>query len=926
MAILNKASSIIIGNLERFFHWWGKFVTLHPYPVICTCILVTAVTSIGFLKFSQEHRANLLWIPADSEYNTNQEWLDIYFKKNERIQIVLLKSENVLTPHALKKMFELHTKVRDISVNGKTFNDICARVPIADIFQTKRRRRRDVNSTDYEDEGDDYDFWGGEYDEYSQETEIVATEERINFKKYGAKNGNKETGLETVDGLPDNIYCDLVTTLNEKCVLTNLLEIWRYNEDLIDTVTQEEIIEAVNTLKRSPWFGYETDYSKLLGGIKRNSTGHIVSAESTRMIWTVKVPDDAEIVQNQGSGVEVELADRTTLAWEEQLIQASLNMSTSEVNILINSARSYGDISADAIFSDTFLLLGGYLIMFMYTIFMLGRLNTLEVRVFLSIAGIVSIAMGMAIALSISSLLGYAYTPMHSALPLLCLGIGIDDMFVIVQCLTNVKKKPESASLSNSDKIANALKHAGVSVTVTSLTDVFAFAVGAVTNMPGLESFCVCTAIGLGSIYILQVSWFVAWMALDEARIQSGRDGLLPCIVHKDFQPPACLEQSDNISVIKVYGKLLSSTVFKVITVIATIGFLVFGIWGWVGMRQEFDPILLMPSDSYLREWLRIHETDYPNNGWDAEVYSGELSYSDLPNIDKLISGLEELKDNGTYLRDVDCWWSKMKKYSEEKTKFHSWNEFANENDFPLVLSDFLFSSYGSQYKHHFKFEDDLICNKPAPRIKASKFKMGYLKLQGPEEHIPARSTVTHVIKASDSPYTFSHSKVYAAWETDEIIGYELWRNIGLAMVCVFCVTLVLLCNIHICIMVILIVTFTLTDIIGFLHFWGITIDIISCINLVLAVGLCVDYSVHIGHAFLIAKGITAGIDIKSSSTCIMIGNRHEKSLEAVSSIGPAVFNGGVTTFLALFLCCLSTGHVFLTFFKVCQNKKFCFM
>ena len=99
---------------------------------------------------------------------------------------------------------------------------IVARVPIADIFQTKRRRRRDVNSTDYEDEGDDYDFWGGEYDEYSQETEIIATEERINFNKYGEKNGNEDTALETVDGLPDYIYCDLVTTLNEKCVLTNL--------------------------------------------------------------------------------------------------------------------------------------------------------------------------------------------------------------------------------------------------------------------------------------------------------------------------------------------------------------------------------------------------------------------------------------------------------------------------------------------------------------------------------------------------------------------------------------------------------------------------------------------------------------------------------------------------------------------------------
>ena len=96
---------------------------------------------------------------------------------------------------------------------------------------------------------------------------------------------------------------------------------------------------------------------------------------------------------------------------------------------------------------------------------------------------------------------------------------------------------------------------------------------------------------------------------------------------------------------------------------------------------------------------------------------------------------------------------------------------------------------------------------------------------------------------------------MYAAWETDEIIGFELWRNVGLAMICVFIVTLILLANIPICLMVLIIVLITLTNIIGFLHFWDITIDIISCINIVLAIGLCVDYSVHIGHAFIVARG-----------------------------------------------------------------------
>ena len=41
--------------------------------------------------------------------------------------------------------------------------------------------------------------------------------------------------------------------------------------------------------------------------------------------------------------------------------------------------------------------------------------------------------MGISVAISLSSLLGFPWTPMHPALPLLCLGIGIDDMFVIMQ-------------------------------------------------------------------------------------------------------------------------------------------------------------------------------------------------------------------------------------------------------------------------------------------------------------------------------------------------------------------------------------------------------------------------------------------------------------------------------------------------------------
>ena len=59
-------------------------------------------------------------------------------------------------------------------------------------------------------------------------------------------------------------------------------------------------------------------------------------------------------------------------------------------------------------------------------------------------------------------------------------GIGIDDMFVIVQCWYNLRED-ETLGRPLHEKIGLTLQHAGVAITVTSMTDVFAFGVGAVT-------------------------------------------------------------------------------------------------------------------------------------------------------------------------------------------------------------------------------------------------------------------------------------------------------------------------------------------------------------------------------------------------------------------------------------------------------------
>ena len=48
---MERCSRMVIGGLERVFCWWGQAVVRRPYPVILSCIALTALASLGFLNF-----------------------------------------------------------------------------------------------------------------------------------------------------------------------------------------------------------------------------------------------------------------------------------------------------------------------------------------------------------------------------------------------------------------------------------------------------------------------------------------------------------------------------------------------------------------------------------------------------------------------------------------------------------------------------------------------------------------------------------------------------------------------------------------------------------------------------------------------------------------------------------------------------------
>ena len=113
---------------------------------------------------------------------------------------------------------------------------------------------------------------------------------------------------------------------------------------------------------------------------------------------------------------------QVTLDWEKAFVEIALNTTFPGVSMYPHAARSYSDVSTDAIFFDAIKLASGYMLMFIYTILMLGKLNAVEVKMYLAITGIASVGMGLMIGMGLSSALGFPYTPMHPAMPFLALG------------------------------------------------------------------------------------------------------------------------------------------------------------------------------------------------------------------------------------------------------------------------------------------------------------------------------------------------------------------------------------------------------------------------------------------------------------------------------------------------------------------------
>ena len=84
--------------------------------------------------------------------------------------------------------------------------------------------------------------------------------------------------------------------------------------------------------------------------------------------------------------------------------------------------------------------------------------------------------------------------------------------------------------------------------------------------IPALSTFCIYATIGVFALYILQATYFVACLTLDQRRVDAKRNACILCYTHKeDYKPNKYYRFSiQNFFFKKIWGPLLTKFPVKV--------------------------------------------------------------------------------------------------------------------------------------------------------------------------------------------------------------------------------------------------------------------------------------------------------------------------------------------------------------------------
>ena len=335
------------------------------------------------------------------------------------------------------------------------------------------------------------------------------------------------------------------------------------------------------------------------------------------------------------------------------------------------------------------------------------------------------------------------------------------------------------------------------------------------------------------------------------------------------------------------WGGLLSTRPFKIFLLHVYLAYLAFAIWGCVNVKEGITLDRLAGDGSYVVDYYNQDIKYFREYGPVINVNVGkELPLWDKTKRDNIEEMIQKFEDSEYFHgKGVTSAWTR------DFTTFIG-NDGVNSGNFSSILYEFLLRYSHLNYNMDIKTDSD--------KVKYSRFfvysknmdtsiregKMMTVAREIADNHHNLNVTVFH-------PSFIFYDQYLAVWPNTQ-------QNLLIATAAMFVVSLLLIphpvCSLW--------VTFSIvsicTGVIGYMAWWGVNLDTISMINIIICIGFCVDFSAHVTYAFVLSEGKT--------------GNQRMRN--ALHAIGYPIAQGALSTILGVSALAFSSSYIFRTFFK----------
>lgn len=606
-------------------------------------------------------------------------------------------------------------------------------------------------------------------------------------------------------------------------------------------------------------------------------------------------------------------------AWAKKLKENDLGL-----NVAFSTEVSLTEELNQSSNTDIRIIAISYIVMFIYASLALGgKLPTksmkslVKSRFMLGLSGIIIILLSVTSSVGLFSMLGFKSTLIIAeVIPFLVLAIGIDNIFLIVHELHKITEHEPDLDLTL--RISFAMRNIGPSCFISAILQVSMFVLATSVDMPAVKNFAIYSAGAVAINFILQMTCFVALLALDQKRLEENRVDCIPCIT---ISSPVQLEGDADAEekhleynfshwVKKKYAPYIlgKTTRPKILTFF--ILWLGISLSLFPGINFGLDQRIAIPKNSYLVDYFNsvydyfnsgppvffvVRDLDVTQRGYQQQI-CGRFATCDKFSLANILeqefkrlkkSMIAEptsnwLDDFLTWLNpDLDqcCRFKKLSLWEFDTPQFCGPHDperqcqtcFANHNP-PYDASmngfpqgdDFMF--YFNQWIQ--EPSDPCPLGGKAPygnsisrterKIDASYFRSSHTPLRSQNDFIAAYRNSIRIVDEIKQLIpgldVFSWSPFYIFFVQYLNIVSLTFSLIMGAIAIIWIVCTVLLGSVRSSTVMTITVASIMINIGGVLAVWNISLNAVTLVNLVICCGLAVEFTIHLTRAYTVSK------------------------------------------------------------------------